>query len=173
MTIEGSLTLDARIVEFDATRVKSAAEISEYSIRHHLEKRLADFGWDLDIMSSDEGWPGYESIVPPAIYFFLREKADAGVELGSDGGEYITFTYVFGNNEAQRTRLGELIVKIFDRGIPIYNYVTGNETDPVPTGEYLEPPVDSVGWEKIPHTYDAPDAEKFRLVVNATLRRIE
>lgn len=173
MTILGTFGGNSRIVETDATRVKSHAEISEYSIRHHLKKRLADNGWDLEIMPSDEGWPGYESIVPPAIYLFVREKEARGVELGSGGGEYITFTYVFGHNEAQRTRLGELIANTFQRGIPIYNYVTGNETDPSPTGEYLEAPVDSVGWQKIPHTYDAPDAEKFRLVVNATLRRIE
>lgn len=173
MTIQGSFPGTSRLVELDLTRIKSNAEISEYSIRHHLDQKLSDFGWDLTISPSDEGWPGYESIAPPAIYLFLREVQDAGVELGSDGGEYTVLTYIFGKNEAQRTRLAELIRNVFSRGIPIYDYVTGNETSPSPTGEYLEAPQDSVGWQKIPHTYDAPDAERFRSVVTATLRRIE
>lgn len=173
MTIEAIFSSDSRIVEADLTRIKSDAEISEYSIRHHLNQRLSDFGWNLTITPSDEGWPVYDSIVPPAIILFVREVQDAGVELGSDGAEYVVLTYIFGKSEAQRVRLAELIRKVFSRGVPIYNYVTGNETSPDPTGEYLESPVDSVGWQNIPHTYDAPDAERYRSVVTATLRRIE
>src|SRR5574338_1491457 len=140
------------LVELDATdmTVLTDSDVSDYSIRHHLERRMAAFGYFIPIHSSDEGWPVYEELQRPSIYVWFGESANRGVELGSEGSQYIVSVQIFGRNDAERTRLADLIKKVFVRTIPIYNYVTGKEIDPDPTGEYFI--TDNVGWTKIPHT---------------------
>jgi hypothetical protein len=170
---ELTLSAESKIVEWDATRADQLTDydVSEYSIRNHLTKRLNAQGYFIRIISQDEGWPDYEKLQRPSVYLWVGESEDTGVELGSDGSRYIVAVQVFAKSDAERSRLAELIKTVFKRTIPIYNYVTGNEPDPEPTGEYFL--TDSVGWNKIPHIYNAPDAERWRAVVNAVLRRAE
>lgn len=169
--VDVSFPANAYLVEKDYNRLPSTDEISEYSVRYYLTNRLQDFNVHIPVQQMNDGWPDYESVSIPSIYLWLGDTQDEGVELGSDGSQYIINLYIFARNDAQRTRLGFLMKDIFRKTIPIYNYVTGNEENPEPTGEYFV--TDEVGWQKIPHVYNAPDAERWRAVATATLRRIE
>jgi hypothetical protein len=169
----GTFSGSAKVVEYDTTKnYLSVAEISEYSIRHYIQDRLNAWNWNVSVKSSDEGWPDYEALEPPAVVVELRETEIAGVELGSHGSRFLVIVNVFGENEAQRTRLAELITKnVFRDTVPIYDYITGNEVDPPKTGEYFI--TDNVGWIKVPSAYTAPDARRWRASVTASLRRVE
>ena len=169
----GTFDSDARLVEQDTTKnYLSVAEVSDYSIRHYIQSRLMAWNWNIEVQSSDDGWPDYEELVPPAVFVQLRTTEVAGVELGSHGSRFLVIVDVFGENEAQRTRLAELITKnVFRDTVPIFDFVTGNETDPAPTGEYFI--TDSAGWTKVPSAYTAPDNRRWRATVSASLRRVE
>lgn len=169
--VEQTLTAESHIVEHDYNRLPSVDEISEMSVRNHISKRLLAFNMRTPIHPADEGWPDYETLRPPLLVLQLGEVANAGVELGSDGSRYTVAVYVFARSGPERTRLGAVLKDIFRKTIPIYNYVTGTEVDAEPTGEYFI--TDDVGWTPIPHIYNAPDAERWRAVVNTVLRRIE
>lgn len=150
----------------------SVAEISEYSIRHYIQSRLDEWGWEIKVKPVDDGWPEYDDIAPPEVRIELRSLDVAGVELGSHGSRLLVIVHIFGENEAQRIRLAELITKgVFRDTVPIYDYVTGNEVDPDNTGEYFL--TDNVGWIKIPSAYTDPQKRRWRSSVNATLRRSE
>ena len=169
--VDVTFNANSHIVEIDYNRLPTVDEISEYSIRKHLTERLEAFNIRIPITPADEGWPDYESVSIPSIYLFVGESQDEGVELGSDGSEYIVNLYIFAKHDAMRTRLGYLMKDIFRKTIPIFNYVTGNEADPEPTGEYFI--TQNVGWQKIQHVYNASDAERWRSVVTAVLARVE
>lgn len=160
-------------MEIDTTQgYLSVAEISEYSIRHYIQDRLTAWNWNITVLPMNDGWPDYDEIVLPAVAVELRSLDVAGVELGSHGSRLLVIVHIFGENEAQRIRLAELITKgVFRDTVPIYNYLTGNEEDPVATGEYFI--TDSVGWEKIPTAYTAPDTRRWRAIVTANLRRVD
>lgn len=159
-------------MEVDTTTQLSIAEISDFSIRHYIQDRLTAWNWNITVKPMDDGWPEYEEIVLPEVIVELRSVDVAGVELGSHGSRLLVIVSIFGQNEAQRTRLAELITKgVFRDTVPIYDYVTGNEEDPDPTGEYFI--TDDVGWQKIPTAYTAPDNRHWRANVTATLRRVE
>lgn len=168
-----TLLADSQVVELDTTKgYLSVAEISEYSIRHYIQNRLTAWNWNIAVKPMDDGWPENDVLAPPAVIVELRSVDVAGVELGSHGSRLLVIVNVFGVNEAQRTRLAELITKnVFRDTVPIYNFVTGNETNPVATGEYFI--TDDVGWTKIPTAYTVPDNLRWRASVNATLRRVE
>lgn len=168
--VDKTFSSEAYIVEVDYNRLPSVDELSEYSVRYHLANRLADFNLRIPIYPSNEGWPDYETVQRPSIMLWIGTMTDEGVELGSGGRGYVLTAHVFANNDAERARIGSVSMDIFKKTIPIYNYVTGNETNPVPTGEYFR--TDDVGWERIPHVYNAPDAERWRAVVTATLARV-
>lgn len=169
----GTFSGGAHLVEQDTTKdFLSVAEISEYSIRHYIQNRLTAWNWNITVKPSDEGWPDYETLEPPEVYVELRTTEPAGVELGSHGSRFLVIVNVFGANEAQRTRLAELITKnVFRDTVPIFNFITGNEDDPERTGEYFI--TDDVSWTKIPSAYTAPDTRRWRSTVTATLRRVE
>ena len=168
--VDITFSANAYIVEVDYNRLPSIDEVSEYSIRNHLAQRLPAFNLRVPIYSSNEGWPDYETVQRPSVMLWVGEVNDEGLELGSGGNRYIVTAHVFANNDAERSRIGSVLKDIFKKTIPIYNYVTGNEVSPDPTGEYFR--TDDVGWQKIPHVYNAPDAERWRAVVTATLARI-
>lgn len=169
----GTSDADATVVEQDTTKgYLSVAEISDYSIRHYIQDRLTAWNWNIDVKPMDDGWPGSEELVLPAVAVELRSVDVAGVELGSHGSRLLVIVHIFGDNEAQRIRLAELITKnVFRDTVPIYDFITGNETDPVATGEYFI--TDDVGWNKIPTAYTAPDTRRWRAIVTANLRRVE
>lgn len=169
--VESAFVSESNIVETDYNTLPSVDEVSQWSIEHHLNKRLAAFNISTQVIPANEGWPDYESVSVPSIYLFVGESSVDGVELGSDGSEYIVNLFIFARHDTERTRLGYLMKDIFRKTIPIYNYVTGNEVDPEPTGEYFI--TDDIGWQKISHIYNAPDAERWRAVVTAVLRRTE
>jgi hypothetical protein len=168
----GTFTGGSHIVENDTTRQLSVAEISEYSIIHYIQERLTAWNWNIVVKPNDEGWPEYETLEPPEVYVELRTTEVAGVELGSHGSRFLVIVNVFGENKAQRTRLAELITKnVFRDTVPIFDFVTGNEADPAPTGGYFI--TDDVSWSSIPSAYTAPDTRRWRSTVTASLRRAE
>src|SRR5574338_316927 len=158
----GTFTSDSTVVEQDTTKGwLSVAEISDYSIRHYIQSRLTAWNWNITVIPMDDGWPDYDEVALPAVVVELRTVDVAGVELGSHGSRLLVLVHIFGQNDAQRTRLAELITKnVFRDTVPIFNFVTGNETDPDPTGEYFI--TDDVGWSKIPTAYTAPDTRRWR-----------
>lgn len=166
-----TFTADARVVERDTTREIQAAEQSEYSIVDHLNTRLSALGWNLTVRPADGGWPDYDPLVVPGVYVDLSDVDTTGVELGSDGSRNLCLVMIYGKNDAQRKRLAELVRQTFNRTIPIFDYDTGNETSPNPTGEYFI--TDSVGWRKLPSPYTASDNQQWRALVTANLRRVE
>ena len=168
-----TFTGETVLVEQDTTKgYLSVAEVSEYSIRHYIQTRLTAWNWDIDVKPMNDGWPDYDEIALPAVVVELRSVDVAGVELGSHGSRLLVLVHIFGENEAQRTRLAELITKnVFRDTVPIYDFITGNETDPVATGEYFL--TDDVGWSKVPTAYTAPDTRRWRATVTANLRRVE
>jgi hypothetical protein len=168
---EATFVSESNIVEIDYNTTPSVDEISEWSVRHHLGKRLRAYNILTDINPANEGWPDYETVEIPSLYLWLGTSEVDGVELGSDGSSYVASVYIFADNDTRRTRWAYLIKDIFRKTIPIYNYVTGNEVNPEPTGEYFIS--EDIGWNKIPHIYNAPDAERWRAVVTALLRRSE
>lgn len=169
--VVGTFTGSAKLVEIDTTRQLGVDEISEYSIRHYIQNRLNAWNWDIEVKPTDEGWPEYETLMPPEVYVEIRTTEVAGVELGSHGNRYLVIVNVFGVNEAQRTRLAELIRKVFRDTVPIFDFVTGNETDPEPTGEYFI--TDDVSTTKIPSVHTAPDTRRWRSSITASIRRVE
>lgn len=171
MTINQEFNAESKVVERDSTRELSYAEIDEYSIRYYIQQRLNALNWTIDIKPMYEGWPDYEDVVTPGIYVEMRRRRVSGVELGSHGSSILTIVEIFTKNPAQRTRLAELVEDVFRDTVPVFDYVTGNETNPSPTGEYFI--TDDVGWEKIPSVYNGPDTQRWRAVVTASLRRVE
>lgn len=171
MTIQSGFLAESHLTELDTTRILSYAEIDEYSVRHYIQNRLSAWNWQIEVNPMYEGWPDFEEVDAPGVYVDVRSRSVAGVELGSNGSELLVIVQVFGQNPAQQTRLAELIEDIFRDVVPIYDYVTGNETEPSPTGEYFI--TDSVGWEKIPSAYTGSDKQRWRAQVTAELRRIE
>jgi hypothetical protein len=161
----------AKIVEFDATRILSPSEIDVYSVVDHLKSRLAAMNWELEVIPVMDGWPDSDDLAVPGVYVDIPEVDVAGVELGSNGNRSLCIVTIFGSNDAQRRRLAELIKALFRDTIPIFSYTTGNETSPTPTGEYFI--TDSVGWRKLPSPYNASDNQQWRSIVTANLRRVE
>lgn len=168
--VESFFDADSYLVEVDHNRLPSFDELSEYSIRKYFMDRLPDFNIHTPIFPVNEGWPDYETLQVPSIGIWVGESNLSGVELGSSGRQYPVILYIFAKNDAERTRLGDLIVDIFEKTIPVYNFVTGNEENPQPTEEYFI--TDEAGWRKIPHIYNAPDAEKYRALATAIVRRV-
>ena len=171
MTIQDSFLADAKLVELDTTRTLSFAEIDEYSIRYYIQDRLSAWNWTLEVKPMDDGWPEFEDVRAPGVYVDVQHRDASGVELGSMGSGLIVVVQIIGQNPAQRTRLAELIKGIFRDTVPIYDFVTGNEDPPTPTGEYFI--TDDVGWDKVPSTYTDPDKKRWRANVTAELRRAE
>lgn len=171
MTITSDFLAQSHITELDTTRILSNAEIDEYSIRHYIQDRLSAWNWRVNVKPMYEGWPDFEEVDFPGVYVDVRSRDVTGIELGSNGSELLVLVQIIAENSAQQTRLAELIKNIFRDTVPIYNYVTGNETDPSPTGEHFI--TDDVGWEKIPSAYTGPDRQRWRAQVTAELRRIE
>jgi hypothetical protein len=172
MTINANFPASAHITELDTTRTLSAAEVDDYSIRYYIQKRLNAWNWTVAVKDMDEGWPDFDEVALPGVYVDVNRSRDvAGVELGSNGSRLLVVTQIIGQNPAQRTRLAELVEDIFRDTVPIYSFVTGNETDPTPTEGYFI--TDDVGWQKVPSVYTGSDNQRYRANVNAVLRRAE
>lgn len=147
----------------------SNAEIDQYSIKHYVQSGLAALGWDTVFVDQvRDGWPVYEEIEVPGVYVLLENGEPAPYELGSHGNGETAHCFIYGENDAQRTRLADTIKDFFRDTIPIFNFVDGNETSPEINDYFV---TDSVRWEKIASTAITPDKEKWRSVVTATLRR--
>lgn len=145
-------------------------EIDQYSLTRHIQSGLAAAGWtSVTVDQSRDGWPDYEELRVPGVYVLMQTSTPAGYELGSHAKQRTAFIHIFGKNDAQRTRLGESIEDMIRDVVPIFNFVTGNETDP-DFLEYFE--TDEVRLEKIPSLTITPDKEKWRSIVSATLRRV-
>lgn len=148
----------------------SKAEIDQYSITYHIQSGLAALDWDtVTVDQMRDGWPVYEEVRVPGVYVFVVDSTPAGFELGSHAKQRRAFIHIFGENDAQRTRLADTIEDMIRDIIPVYNFVTGNETAPV-IGDYFA--TDDVGWEKIPSLTSSPEKERWRSLVTATLRRV-
>lgn len=151
----------------------SQAEIDEYSIRHHIELVLTADGWmpPVEVFDVSDGWPVYENLYVPGVYVLVQEGEAVHVpyELGSHAKRREVFIQIFAKNDAQRVRLAEKISDMFRDIIPIYDYVTGNETTPSVAAEFE---TDSVGWRKLTQTRNTPTKERWRSVVTASLRRV-
>jgi hypothetical protein len=65
--------------------------------------------------------------------------------------------------------LAETIENMIRDIVPIYDFTTGNESSPT-IGDYFE--TDDVRWEKIPALSIAPEKQRWRSLVSATLRRV-
>lgn len=149
----------------------SQAEIDQYSIIHHIRTNLANLNWTTVTVSDvSDGWPVYEELQVPGVYVLVEQStAMQPFELGSHAKARRVFVHIFGQNDAQRTRLADTIEDIIRDIIPIYNYVDGNEDSP-DISDYFE--TDEVGWRKLIQTRNTPDKERFRSVVTARLRRV-
>lgn len=147
----------------------SDAEINQYSLTHFIESGLTASGWTtVTVDQARDGWPDYEELVVPGVYVYVENSEVTGFELGSHGKTIQAFIYIYGENDAQRTRLAENIENMVRDTVPIYGFVTGNETSPI-VADYFE--TENVRSEKIPTLTIAPDKEKFRARVSAQLRR--
>ena len=148
----------------------SQAEIDQYSIQYYVQSGLDALGWStVRVNQVMNGWPVYEELDVPGVYVICDASDLAGVELGSHGKSRTAFFYIYGENDAQRSRLADTIQDMVRDTIPIYEFVDGNETTPN-SSEFFE--TDSVGWEKIPSTTADPKNEKYRSLVTARIRRV-
>jgi len=146
----------------------SNAEIDQYSIQRYIQSGLDALGWSIVVHQVTDGWPVYEQIETPGVYVSLEESEVAGIELGSHGKQRQLFVYIYGQNDAQRTRLAETLEDTIRDIVLIYDFVDGNEANPDVVDQFQ---TNSVRWEKIPSITTTPDKEKWRSVVTATLRR--
>lgn len=146
----------------------SNAEIDQYSIQYYVQSGLDALGWTVPVQQITDGWPVYEQIETPGVYVIVEESEVAPFELGSHGKQRTLFAHIYGQNDAQRTRLAETLEDMIRDIVLIYDFVDGNETSPDVLDEFV---TDSVRWEKIPAISTTPDKEKWRSVVTATLRR--
>lgn len=148
----------------------SEGEINQYSITHFVASGLNSLGWTtVKVKQVADGWPVYEELSAPGVYILCESSDLAGFELGSNGKSLSVFFNIYGENDAQRTRLAETIQDMVRDIVPIYNFVTGNETSPEISDHFV---TDSVGWEKIPSLTTSPEKEKWRSLVTAELRRV-
>jgi len=149
----------------------SQAEIDQYSIQYFVQSGLDSLGWTtVQVIQVMEGWPVYEDLVTPGVYVLCENSDLAGLELGSHGKSRTAFFYIYGENDAQRTRLADTIQDMVRDIIPIYNFTDGNETSAeLSSSQSFE--TESVGWEKIPSTTSDPKNQKWRAVVTARLSR--
>lgn len=154
----------------------SQAEIDQYSIIHHIELQLAALNWNtVKVHDVSDGWPDYEELWVPGVYVLvgdsdaLRGGAPIPYELGSHAKARRVFVHIYGQNDAQRTRLADTIEDIFRDIVPIYDYIDGNEVTPTIVDHFE---TDDVGWRKVINTRNTPEKERFRSVVTARLRRV-
>lgn len=147
----------------------SNAERDRYSIVHELQTKLDAYGWEIPVASARGGFPINQEIKPPAIFVLYGPNSVSGYELGSWGKTRQIFVHIYARNDSQRDRLAEEITDIIRDGLSIYNFVTGNETSPEVSGRFDTQPF--VDWQPIRPVPGAPDVEKYRAVVNATLLR--
>jgi hypothetical protein len=149
--------------------VLSEAEINSYSLAYHVQSGLAALGWDTVFVDQlTDGWPVYSELEVPGVYVFVQDSTPSSPELGSHGKRVNALMYIYGQNDAQRTRLADTLEDMIRDIMPVYDFTTGNETSPT-IKDYFE--TESVRWEKIPNLTNAPDKEKWRSVVSALLRR--
>lgn len=147
----------------------SESEIGQYSITHYISSGLASLGWStVTVDQIRDGWPVYSELEVPGVYVLCEESQIQGFELGSHGKQVSALFYIYGENDAQRTRLADTIEDMVRDIIPLFDFTTGNETSPT-IKDYFE--TVSVRWEKVPNLTNAPDKEKWRSIVSAILRR--
>jgi hypothetical protein len=103
------------------------------------------------------------------VYVSLQASTPAGFELGSHGKSRAIEVVIYGENDAQRVRLAETIENIIRGVVPIYSFITGNETSPTIDDYFV---TDDVGWEKIPSLSITPQKQRWRSSVSATVRRV-
>jgi hypothetical protein len=150
----------------------SQAEIDSYSIRRFIESTLAADNWTtVRVFDVADGWPVYEELYVPGVYFQLDggDTVLVPFELGSHAKRWRVFVNIFGQNDAQRVRLAETIAEMFRDIVPIYDFVTGNEANP-DVVDHFE--TDNAGWRKLISTRNTPDKERWRSLVSVTLRRV-
>lgn len=143
--------------------------IDRYSVTHTLRNELADAGWNVSVDMIRQGWPDAEEIDPPSVWVLMEINRTAPWELGTHGKEREVFIHIYATNDSERDSLAEAICDIIRDIIPIYDWVTGNETDP-PIVQYFNT-VGDVEFRPIRAPTTAPKEEQWRAVVQATLSR--
>ena len=153
----------------------SAAEIDEYSIQHHLQTQLDAAGWSVPVSLAQDGWPVGEEIVldedtRARVYVLVAQGRLAPYELGSHAKRRDAYIHIYADSDPIRVRLAEEITNLIRDVLPIYAFVTGNEVAPAISAYFA---TDDVIWRRIPALITAPTTEKFRAVVETTLRRVD
>lgn len=149
--------------------VLSESEIGQYSVHHFVESGLAALGWETVFVDQiRDGWPEYAELRTPGVYVVCDDSEVTGYELGSHGKRISARLYLYGENDSQRSRLADTLEDMIRDIIPLFDFTTGNETSPT-IKDYFE--TESVRWEKIPNLTTAPDKERYRALVSATLLR--
>lgn len=153
----------------------SAAEIDEYSLQHHLQTQLDAAGWNVPVTLAQDGWPVNEEIVltdetRARVYVLVAQGRLASYELGSHAKRRDAYIHIYADSDPIRVRLAEEITNLIRDVVPIYAFVTGNEANPSVAAYFA---TDSVLWRRIPALITAPTSEKFRAVVETTLRRVD
>lgn len=143
-------------------------EIDRYSLVKALQDQLTADGWTVPVELAKDDWPVGVTIQVPGIYVLFDTNENAGFELGAFGVRRNVFVHIFGSNDADRYRIAEAVMGYFRKTIPIYDYVTGNEGNPAPVG-FLD--TEDVDYRPIRPLTTTPDAERWRIVVHATLLR--
>lgn len=150
----------------------SNAEIDIYSVRLAIQSGLNAAGWTQPhVKLMQNGWPTAMQIQPNDIFVTFADSTVTGVELGSNGKSRELFVYIFGKTPAFRDRLAEEITNLIrDDGLSIFAFVDGTEATPAVVDHMT---ADDVRWRTVPMPSSAPEIERYRSVVIATLRRIE
>lgn len=149
--------------------VLSLLEIDRYSIQFALQEALDASGWSVPVDMVRDQWPTPEEINPPCIWVAMDFNRTAPWELGSHGKEREVFIHIYANNDSERDRLAEEIIDTVRDIIPIYDWQDGNETSPAIVSRFnTEGEVES---RPIRAISSAPDTERWRAVVQATLTR--
>lgn len=146
----------------------SNVEIDRYSLNKAITDDLVGLGFLVHVEIAQDNWPVGAVIQVPGVYILTDTNENTGFELGAYGIRREVFIHIYGKNDADRYRMAEAMVRLFRKNIPIYDYVTGNEADPLPVG-FLD--TEDVDYRPIRPLTTTPDAERWRIVVHATLLR--
>lgn len=147
----------------------SLLEIDGYSVVHALQSGLDSAGWEVPVDLIREHWPVREELRPPCAWVQMDFNSTGPWELGSHGKEHEVFINIYATNSSERDRLMEEIANLVRDIIPIYDWQDGNETNPAVV-EYFNTQSE-VEFRPIRAPINAPDEERWKAVVQATLSR--
>ena len=147
----------------------SLLEKDRYSITRAIQSGLDVAGWDVPVDMIREHWPTGEEIDPPQVWILMDFNRTAPWELGAHGKAREVFIHIYATNDSERDRLAEGICDIVRDVIPIYDWQDGNEVNPLVIDRFNTE--GDVEFRPIRAPAIAPDNERWRAVVEATLTR--